>query len=602
MRSLALALLLPLAACPDDSATTPDTTPDASDASDTSLPDDTSDTSLPDDTVPDGDAPDTSIPGRTVAGTALEGVTITWPAAMTLCSDWSEGASLADEKARKVIVEIPVQTRTTLNEDDLRAGRFDGLVVRTSPFANGLHRPAVSAERTSTTAWSILGTGGGDSLSVTIEHTLEGKAGTLYEQYNVSREVGAPTVVDVTPESYEATFAYQPWGSTVQPARLVRCGGAPDYEDAVSVVHATSGDDAVTLLRFWRTPPSGGFDAGSYPVALVGHRIIPSDAPWNPIEVSGFWSHTYVAQHHNWDDATEVDLTRDQRHYHGTFRDRTPETEPISKVSVEGLLGFDNAAITVESTTDSGIVSKRYTVADPRSFLRVDAAHLARTYATECDGAAPEVYAAGGSDHVVQVLFCGGGRPTVVGLVLVAWGSDPTLIGQRFDPDTSTSNEWSFTIGTRSVKVFTRPDDMLELLVNDSLGELVMQSVEPRGPLALKAPWTMPVTAEAVVEGEPLSFEIGRLWVTYGVGKSQIWAPTHFTVSYAGTTWHIESWDRMAYTNTHHNWEDELDAEADDGTTFHWKTSFFDGTPNILTITGPDGAVILPATVLPKEP
>jgi len=603
MRRLALALLLPLAACPDDGATTPDTgdttTPDTPDTADTELPEDTSlpdDTGLPDDT-------DTTLPGRTVAGTALEGVTIAWPSRMTLCSDWNEGASLADEKARKVIIEVPAQTRTTLDEDALRAGRFEGLVVRTNPFANGLFRPSSSAERTSTTTWQLLdGSGGDDSLAVTVEHPLEGKAGTLIETYNVGRADGTPAAVDVTPESFEVTFAYQPWGSTLQPVRLVRCGGAPDFEDAVSVVHATSGKDWVTLLRFWRTPPGGGFDAGSYPVALVGHRIISSDTPWWPTEVDGFWSHTYAAQHHNWDDATEVDLTRDLRHYHGTFRERTPETEPISKVVFEGLLGFDDGAVTVERTTDSGVVSKRYTVADPRSFIRVDAAKLARTYATACQGPAPDIYAAGGSDHLVQVLFCGGARPSVVGLVPVIWSSDPTFIGQRFDPHTSASGEWSFAMGTRSVTVFSRPDDMLELLINDELGELVMQAVEPRGPLAMKAPWFMPVTAEAVVAGEPLSFELERIWVTYGVGKSQIWAPTHFTVTYAGTTWHIESWDRMAYTNTHHNWEDELSAEADDGTTLHWKTSFFDGTPNILTITGPGGEVILPPTVLRKDP
>lgn len=603
-------LLLPLlSGCPDDSGSGPKP-PDASDTGDTNDTSDTGDTAAPDgdglapdpdaspDTTPD--AGDTTGPGRTVAGTSLEGVSIGWAAPMTLCADWSEGAPLADEKARKVWIELPIQARTTLDEDALATGALSGLSVRRSPFGTGSFEPSGAATLTRVTSWQILETGGeGHHLSATVEHTLEGKAGTLFEHYSVSRAPGQPDAVAIHPESFEVTWSYRPFGSDLQPARLIRCGGDPGWEDAVSVVHGTDGKDWATLIRFWRTPVSEGFEAGSYPVVMTGHRLITSDSPWWPTDVRGYWAHTYVAEHHNWNDATEVDLMGDVGHYHTLLRDRVPETTPISKIAVEGLLEFGEGAIVVERASDTGPIVKRYTVADARAFFRVDAAHVARTHAEACTGSAPEVLMAGGADHLVQLLVCGGARPEVVGLMPVAWGSDPDYIGDVFAPTGMNAGGWTFTIGERAVTAFLRPEDYVELLVEDALGELILQSYEKRGPFALPEPWYNPVIAEGTADGTPIRLEIERLWVRGGIGKSQIYAPIHFTVVVGDMSWHIESWDRMSYVNTHHNWEDELTAEADDGTAIHWKTSFFGGTPNILTITAADGTPILEATVIP---
>jgi hypothetical protein len=599
---------LVLGACPDegggaDTSDTADTLgPDTSDTSDTN---DTNESETSD-TSPDGDGEDTAdtgsdtdtSQGRTVAGTSFEGVEITWPATLTLCSTWSEGASLADEKARKVRLVVPPQTRTTLDEDALGAGRMVGLVLRTSPFATGRMEAATTSSRV--TSWQILGAGGGGhAFAATVEHELSGKAGTLFEQYTLSRSPGAPDDVVVEAGSWEVTFAWRPFGSSLQPTRLDPCGGDPAFEDAVSVVTGWSGREWVTLLRFWRTRV-GGIDAGSYPVEIVGHRIVSSKAPWYPTEVRGFWAHTYVAEHHNWNEGTEVDLAGDLGHWHHTLRNRAEGTEVLSKVTAEGVFGFDTAALQVEHLTDTGPVATRFGVEDARAFPRVDAAHLGRQFSEGCSGGEVEVLAAGGSDHVVQVVFCGGSRPEAVALVPVVWGSDPSLIGSVVEVATSESNAWSFGVGERDVTVFLRPDDYIELLVLDGAGEVVLQSYEPRGPLWLPEPRTLPVVAEGVVGGEEVALEIGRQWVTFGVGKSQIWAPTHFIVRYGQRTWHIESWDRLDYTNTHHNWEDELIGEADDGTSIRWKTSFMNGKPNLLTITGPGGEVILPETMLPN--
>lgn len=587
-------LPLTFGGCPDDAVPVD---VDSSDTADTTNPD----TSAPDtheveETSPDASDTDTS-QGRTVAGTSLEGVTITWPSAMTLCSVWSEGAPLAEEKARKVIVEMPPQVRTMLDEDALTAGRMVGLTLRTSPFSTGLFEAASVTSRV--TSWQLLGAGGGGhTLTTTIEHQLSGKAGTLYETYSVARAPGAPDDVVVEPGTLEVTFGWTPFGSELQAVRLERCGGDPAHEDAVSVATGWSGREWVTMLRFWRTRV-GGIDAGSYPVEIVGHRFTMSEIPWWPTEVRGFWAHTYVAEHHNWNDATEVDLAGDIGHWHHTLPGRAEGTTVLSKVTAQGLLGFDEAALDLEHLTDAGPVVTRFALEDARDFPRVDAAHLARQYASRCAGGAPEVLAAGGSDHLVQVVFCGGARPEAVLMVPVVWGSNPGLIGGEVEVATSASNTWSFAVGERDVTVFLRPDDYIELLVLDGEGELVMQSYEPRGPLWLEEPRSSPVMADGVVGGVEVSLEIGRRWVTFGVGKSQIWAPTHFTVSLGDRTWHIESWDRLDYTNTHHNWEDELIGEADDGTVIRWKTSFMNGKPNLLTITGPAGEVILAETQLP---
>lgn len=588
-----------LGGCPDDGDGV------VADTSDTAAPDapDTPDSEETSDTAADGEdtsdtAPETDTSrGRTVAGTSFEGVEITWPGALTLCSTWSEAAPLADEEARKVSVVVPAQTRTTLDEDALGAGRMVGLVLRTSPFATGRLEAATTSSRV--TSWQILGAGGGGhSFSATIEHELSGKAGTLFEQYTLARSPGAPNDVVVEAGSMEVTFAWRPFGSSLQPTRLERCGGDPAFEDAVSVVTGWSGREWVTVLRFWRTRV-GGIDAGSYPVELVGHRIVNSKTPWYPTDVRGFWAQTYVAEHHNWNDGTEVDLAGDLGHWHHTLRNRAEGTEVLSKVLFEGVFGFDTAALEVERLTDAGPMVSRFAVEDAREFPRVDAAHLGRQFTERCSGQAPEVLAAGGSDHLAQVVFCGGARPEAVALVPVVWGSDPALIGTVIEVGTSAADAWGFDVGERDVTVFLRPDDYIELLVLDGAGEIVMQSYEPRGPLWQAEPRTSPVLAEGVVGGVEVALEIGRQWVTFGIGKSQIWAPTHFTVRLGDRTWHIESWDRLDYTNTHHNWEDELIGEADDGTSIRWKTSFMNGKPNLLTITGPGGEVILAETQLP---
>lgn len=587
-------------ACPDDGNGSEVDTLDADDTSDVEVSDtspdslDSTDSEDGLDTNPDTDTSQ----GRTVEGTSLEGVEIAWPGELTLCSSWSESASLADEKARKVRVIVPAQTRTTLDEDALTAGRMVGLVVRTSPFATGRLEAATTSSRV--TSWQVLQAGGGGhTFSATVEHELSGKAGTLFEQYTLARSPGAPNDVVVEAGSMEVTFAWRPFGSSLQPARLERCDGDPAFEDAVSVVTGWDGREWVTVLRFWRTRV-GGIDAGSYPVEIVGHRIVNSKVPWYPTEVRGFWAHTYVAEHHNWNDATEVDLAGDIGHWHHTLPNRAEGMEVLSRVVFEGVFGFDTAALQLEHLTDSGPVVSRFAVEDAREFPRVDAAHLGRQFAERCSGEEAEVLAAGGSDHLAQVVFCGGARPEAVALVPVVWGSDPGLIGTVVEVGSSEANAWSFEVGTRDVTVFLRPDDFIELLVLDEAGELVMQSYEPRGPLWLPEPRTSPVVAEGVVGGVEVALEIGRQWVTFGVGKSQIWAPTHFTVRHGDRTWHIESWDRLDYTNTHHNWEDELIGEADDGTSLRWKTSFMNGKPNLLTITGPQGEVILGETVLPK--
>lgn len=597
MRALPLlALAASLTACANETAT-PDTTDTTADTSSDTAADTTGDTTP--DTTGDTSPEDTdTTPGRTVIGTALEGVDIRWTAPLSLCSEWSEGASLADEEARKVMIELPAQTRSTLDEDALASARIEGALVLRSPFATGRHTPDRSTPRL--TAWQLLETGGGGhSLAATIEHTLPDKAGTLFEQYVVARVPGAPDDVEVTPDSFEVTFAWRPFGSDLQPARLANCGGAPDFEDAVSVVTGRAGRDWVTLLRFWRTAPGGEFDAGSYPVVLTGHRLVTSDLPWWPTDVRGFWSHTYVAQHHNWDDATEVDLAGDLGHWHHTLQHRPEGTVVVSRITTEGLHSFGEGAILVERMTDDGPSVTRYTVSDARAFPRVDAAELARAHAELCPAGPLDVLQAGGADHLAQVLFCGTSRPQVVGLVPVVWGSDPTLIAQLFAPTTSASNQWSFEIGVRDVTVFARPDDYLELRVLDDAGELVSQSYEPRQPLALPAPRYSPVTATKRVDGQTLSVQIERLWVTFGVGKSQIYAPVHLLVTWGDRTWLVTSWDRMDYTNTHHNWEDSLMAEADDGTAFTWRTSFMNGVPNALTITASTGETLLPETVLP---
>lgn len=607
MNSVCKVLLLalgPALACGDDARGGADapgdvTSPDSSDVTSDVTADTVLDTSADadPDTTDSGDA----TPGGTLAGTTLEGLAIEWTQPLELCTAWSEGASLADEKARKVRVVIPPQARASLDEAPLAASRFIGLDLMRGPDAAQRFHPDADGEVARVTTWQLDRGRDADSLTASVAHTLAGDAGTLHETWNIGGVPGDTRAIVVAPDTWEVRFGYQPPGSDLPPAPLERCGGAPEYEDAVSVLVARDegGKRWATLVRYWRTPNDDGVSAGSYPVTLVAHRLITSESPWRPDEAAGLWANTYAAQHHNFDDASEVDFTRDLGRWHTIHRVPDPLATPVTKITLAGVLGFEAASLTIERWSAEGPTSETLPIPEPRRFPRVDSAALGRQLAMTCaDG---EVLATGGGDFLFQMMFCDdGGRRALVGIVPVVWSREPTLAGTLIDGDTimALEDRWEVSIGTDILALIPQAEGAMYAELSDALGEIVASSWEVPHPLG---PW--PAPREEIVSAQSddgaISFELVRRWAGLGVGKSQLWAPVRFALTFAGTTHTVEAWDRLAYQNTHHNWNDVLEATTDDGIALRWSTDFMNGVPNLVSATGPDGAVLLPPTTLP---
>jgi hypothetical protein len=90
-----------------------------------------------------------------------------------------------------------------------------------------------------------------------------------------------------------------------------------------------------------------------------------------------------------------------------------------------------------------------------------------------------------------------------------------------------------------------------------------------------------------------------RRWAGQGVGESSIYAPLSFQLTFGGATHFVDAWDRFAYTNTHHNWQDQLEARTDTLTLF-WTVTFESGplVHRVRAVETTSGQEVLPETVI----
>lgn len=608
----ALALALALAACPDDappadtadastditpSDALPDTRPDAS-------PDTSSDTS-PGDVIPEP-----------LAGTHLSGITITWAEPLTLCSAWNEGASIEAEVSHRVQVTLPPQTRTDLEASSLLAAVIAGAELLTGPFAADRFSPAPTTAATTLLDFTVSRGPSDDGLFARVRHDL-GPAGALVETYNVFRAAGDTRPVVVTESGFELTFAWSPPGDPT-PHLLEPCAIPEHFELAVEVLPATRSapapDDSVTLVRFYRTPHFEA-SAGSYPVRLVATQVVLSDMAWSPFEVTGFWSQIYAADHHNWNDRTRLDFSRDLAAWQTTFSPLS-RGEPVldgalARVQLEDVADLAGGApgrITVTRLSRDGTPSDTVYPETAPTWRRVDANHLGRALAATCPGGQGLVGAAGYGEHVAQLMLCpdpaGPRGLALVGVVPVVWQMAPMIAGQRFEGDAITRLSgrlgWAVALGGGTLVVEPADGDAFITDVLDASGHSLSSAWSPLYPIEPLQRWQAPVHSVSA-DGE-VTVRIDRRWAAQGVGESAIYAVASLTLTALDTTWTVDAWDRLAYVNTHHNWQDELTATADDGHTLHWKIAydFEQGLVEHVWITAPDGSERLaPTRVVP---
>ncbi|MCC6620342.1 MAG: hypothetical protein IT385_03760 [Deltaproteobacteria bacterium] len=570
---------LALGACPDDGTSERDTSTapgdtSSGDSTDTTTSEVSTDTTTTSDAT--ADAPDS---GGSLDGTPLDGVGVTWSDTLVLCNAWQEGASRADELAHKVRVTLPPQVRTSLALEALGAVTLSGAYVETGPFADERWRPTATSSAAAGD-YFLTTDGAYSTVLAMVIHDLGG-AGRLVEGYAVTRGGDITGDVDAA-AGLELAFGWAPVGDA-NFHLLEPCDAPDDFEDAAEVLTAaepTSGGLGATLIRFYRTRHSE-LSAGSYPVRWQATQVVLSDMPWNVIQATGPWAHTYVAAHHNWSEASVVDLSRDLAGWQTIFQpladDKPIREGALARVELADVGGGGDGALTLTRLASDGTPST-ITMDTGPSWRRVDANHLRRHHAGDC--AAPDIGLAGFSEHVAQLVLCpdaGGPRgKRLVGVAPVVWAGAPEVAGELLDKTaiTTRTGGWTVAVGATKLLVDPQADGAYIVDIQDAQGTSLGSAYSELYPLAPQAGWGGPVAAVGTAGGDEVAVSIDRVWAAQGVGESAIYAVASVTLTWGERTWTVDAWDHIRYTNTHHNWNDTLVATSDDGHVIHWTITY----------------------------
>jgi hypothetical protein len=575
---LSLLVVASLCACDDgggEDTPTPDAgaTPDAGPDPDAGGPD-------PDAGGPDPDAgPEPDAGPDPIDGTPLDGIALRWSRPLVLCNQFTEYAPLDEERARKVRVTLPPQADGTLRRLDL--GRpLQSIVVEHGPLAaERWHAPA---DTPTVTMFQVQDNPNGTLLNAVIEHDL-GPAGTLQQGIGVFRDEGE--TADLDAGDGEITWAWWPAGADPegQGAYLRPCDGPPDLEDVEEVLVARGGERTMVVRRF-RRGSTGEFSAGSEPMFIHEHVVALSDVPEQTFAARDVFSFTYAAEHHNWNEDTHVDFTRDLVHHALYFGDRPQIDRFAGEVVREVFLDDMNP---IDSTSRARAVLQHMETDQRRTlefddvgpWTRVDRNALLRRIEGSCDGAAVTTLA--WWQGSARLLTCANDAApgfTLVGLVPLELAAEPAATGTVFEgaairPVTIEGRAgYEATVGSHRVTVTRRPGDTWYFVrVFDRDGEVVTDALaEPVD----GAPRHFPDDVlEAATGDGAVSMKLVRRWGAQGVGESAIYAPVAFALTFGGRTYLADAFDAFDYTNTHHNWNDRLTATVGD-VQIHWKVAY----------------------------
>ncbi|MBI2374672.1 MAG: hypothetical protein HYV07_11810 [Deltaproteobacteria bacterium] len=530
---------------------------------------------------------------ESIRGTPFEGLGVGWNEALELCSSWREGRTIEAERAAKARVTLPPATRASLGSGDLEGASLAGATARRGPLASlqwdsqQIGTELVSYELTHE------GSGAG-MLRAELEHDL-GPGGVLVESYAVYRSVG--DVRPVTPDAtrYELMFSLRS-SAIADPDLLVPCGGASRLDNAVHVLVGQRAGETIALTRYARTVDVA---AGSAPVEL--ERVEISGPDGLIAAASGFWALTYAAQHHNWSDSSHYDFTWDLAAHELVFepyaRDGSvPLERAIEAIDVLGIDGFDGEpqiSVTWRDFRDASTFVDTYLAG--RNWMRVDETAIAR--GLSCPGG--QVLTLGDfGTRVFQVSTCprvAAPGFSVVSLVPVRFPEEASSIGTavRSVQEVVEGGRPGFRVpvGEHEVTISKGAEAYYFLKVSE--GALVVSEslAEPSDlwPAERDETWTFEAP-----DGEA-RVRFVRRWVAPGVGESALFAPVVLDAALGPRSWHVEAWDRLEYVNTHHNWMDELRAQAEDATIF-WRTELFPIQRDTLRIVDEAGTELLPET------
>lgn len=532
--------------------------------------------------------------GDPLAGTPLEGLTIDWPHDLALCSRWHEGRSVDAELAGKAEVFIPVAPRPGLGADVIAASRLGRVSVRRGPVAD--RQWATEPGAPALVDYGVVRHGnGGASLWAELEYDL-GPAGVLTEIFSVYRTPGDTT--PVRDDGYEHAFALR--GTSIEELALLgTCAGDPNLDDAVHVLVARSGDDHAVLTRYARTTEAA---AGSAPVYLRALEVRFPEREVPPVLGAGYWFGTYAAQHHNFDDTSHFDFSLDLGLHEQLFEpwrdgEVVREVEALEVVDLRGIDAFGPTPEVdlVWRDFTNGATRRETWSASPR-WMRVDAAYLVQRLT--CTGGQVLTLADWGL-HTFQVSTCPSPQApgfTIESVVPVHFAGAPDVIGQEQTAVTRATIDgrpgFEVSLGGHVLSISKAQGDPWIFVKVTRGAEVVSEFLAESFPL-----W--PTVRDEVLAFESAAADLDvtfvRRWVAQGVGESSIYAPVSMAVTLGARSWLVEAWDRLDYENTHHNWMDELVADAGDAT-ITWKTEYLAGQKNTIHIVASDGSVLLPET------
>lgn len=543
---------------------------------------------------------------ESVRGTPLEGIRIEWPERLEQCSAWREGRPAADERADQAMVTMARGTRPSLGSGDLGQSTLPEGLVRRGVLAADYFPIDPASVRSALTRYELDKQPTVARLTVEIQHDL-GAAGVLFEEMFVARAAGDTQPVVVGGLQYEHRFALLRPGAA-EPVSLESCGGRPELEQAIEVLNASDGIRSLTLTRQVRTIET---EAGSRPVHFQAATLAYSDRPYQVDFAGGFFSHIYAAQHHNFDESTIIDYRRDVGFYQSIYAPYLAGMTPVPEATIEarlfGIGGF-SPPMGVELDTldlETGTIRTDIFTAE-RSWVRVDSTYLLRIAEQSClSGAAVE--SLGYNDYVFQLLTCPSAGPAgldLIGLVPITFQHDMAQVGKlvdqpRIQPVTVGQRPgFRVMVGESQVTISKEGALWFGTVVDGDGMEKTSFAAEP-APYQLTR-WAESLAAET--DDQSVSMRLDRLWVGQGVGESSIFAPTRFELSFAATRVVVEAFDRLSYTNTHHNWLDQLVAKGD-GLTITWAVRFIDAPQSyfVRVVRDADGVELLPETELRRR-
>ncbi len=513
-----------------------------------------------------------------ICSTNLAGVGIVWSDTLELCNYWQDQPDLDVELARKVHLTLPPQSRAGLAKSALSSATLDDVRVRRSPFAAD-QQHVVAADVISTIdTYDLTGPLSEAMLNVLITHEL-GTAGTLAESFTVFRQPGNndPVVYD----GVATTFTFFSLGQTApeDAIPLQPCDGHAGLASAAQVlVGEATGGEQVTVLRLFNSR----LGIGSYPVYFTGARVTLSEQPWSPFDASSRWAFTYAAQHHNWEEHSLLDFSRNLTDYHTYLSSGTSYTHEVIRdiefFNIAGSSGDQTIDVTFVDLATDGTRSTTYTVQVPWAW--VDDESLRLSYLGNC--ANGDVFTLGGSEYQFQLVTCPRTAPPgfdLLALAPVAFAHDMLQAGKHFigsnivETTVDSKPAFGVTVGASEVDIIDFSETYFRLTVRDSGGQTVQDRLA--SPTDLRIFWSDEILrAESTAAG--IYTEVKRRWAAQGVGESAIYAPVHFVLSFNGETHFVEAWDRIDYTNTHHNWGDSLVAE-DDTLRMFWRVQYANG-------------------------